>query len=500
MRRSWYIRTVAVMLGAFITLGLTSLSAAAQPAPVHGNSSSNNNVGFMGENPSGKLGRDGKPLISRPVGKAPESLKALSGSPNFQAECPPTIHCVVTPAAYSPNNGNVEDYGNYDLANRPSDMAINTVVIHDTEGDLQSVINAFQNPTFYASAHYVIDTDGTVYQMIQTKNMAWHAGNWSVNMHSIGIEHVGHAALGGTEYTPAMYWASSQLVKYLADKYNIPKDREHIIGHENVPAQTGAGIPKMHVDPGPFWNWQNYMAMMGAPVVPSGSFNSQLVTVAPVWPLNKPQVTGCSGGTDNGCVPAGVQPTSFVYLRTEPRTNAPFFTDPVLGQGSTEIANNAARLFYGQTFAVADKHIDQGGVWYQVWVNGQKGWFYSPWGAPTALSASGKYVTPKAGLATIATYGRAIPERSEYPADLIAVPPASFYIPAQTPLPYSMAAGQKYKLIGEIPTDHFYAWASDSSFPYDHTVFHGATKYYMVQLGNRLGFVKEADVVVQNTH
>jgi hypothetical protein len=481
-----------LLLGVVATLGLMTMSAAAQQPPV-----STDEVGFMGANPSGKLGRDGKPLISRPVGKAPQTFAATQAAPAFQAECPPTVHCVVIPAAYSPNNSNVEDYGNYDLANRPNDMAINTVVIHDTEGDLQSVIDAFQNPTFYASTHYVIDTDGTIYQMVQNKNMAWHAGNWSVNMHSIGIEHVGHAALGGTEYTPAMYQASSQLVKYLTDRYHIPKDRARIIGHENVPGTSGASIPGMHVDPGPFWNWQNYMAMMGAPVVPSGGDSSKLVTVAPVWPLNKPRVTGCSGGTDNGCVPDGLQPANFVYLRTEPRSDAPFFTDTVLGQGSTEISNNAARLFHGQTFAVADRHMDRGGIWYQVWANGQKGWFYSPWNAPTAMPASGKYVTPKASLASVPTYGRAIPERSEYPADLLAVPPASWYVPAPTALPYAMTAGQRYKVIGEVPTDHFYAWASDSSFPYDHTVFKGSTKYLMIQLGNRLGFVKASNVDIK---
>lgn len=490
-RHSWYLKTGVILLGIVTTLGLTTVSVSAQQSLT-----SKSDVGFMGENPSGKLGHDGKPLISKPVDKLDKTMGTKS-APAFQAECPPTVRCVVIPAAYSPNNGNVEDYGNYDKANRPSDMAINSVIIHDTEGDLQSVLDAFQNPSFYASAHYVVNTDGTIYQMVRNKDMAWHAGNWSFNMHSIGIEHIGHAALGGTEYTPAMYYASSQLVKYLTDKYHIPRDREHILGHDNVPGTSAASIPGMHVDPGPFWNWQNYMAMMGAPVTPHGSTKSGLVTIAPVWPLNKPQVTGCSGGTDNGCVPAKSQPANFVYLRTEPRSDAPYFIDQVLGQGSTEIANNAARLFHGQTFAVASQKIDRGGIWYQIWANGQKGWFYSPWKAPTALPASGNYATPKTGLASIPTYGRAIPERSEYPADLLAVPPASWYIPTPTPLPYTVAAGQRYKVVGEVPTDHFYAWASDSSFPYDHTLFQGYTKYLMVQLGNRVGYVKASDVDIR---
>ena len=43
-------------------------------------------------------------------------------------------------------------------------------------------------------------SDGLVTQMVPTKDMAWHAGNKSINKHSIGIEHEGYAikAAAGT--------------------------------------------------------------------------------------------------------------------------------------------------------------------------------------------------------------------------------------------------------------------------------------------------------------
>lgn len=490
------LRVAIVATGA---IGVTSLGLIALPANAEQGNEPSARAGFLGSNPSGKLGRDGEPLFSKALDQTMHTFnkKQPAADNSFKAECPPTVHCVVIPAAYMANNGNVEDYGNYDITNRPKDMAINSVVIHDTEGDLQSVLSAFQDPTFYASVHYVVDTDGTIYQMVQDKNIAWHAGNWSVNMHSIGIEHIGHAATGSTDYTPAMYHASAQLVKYLTDKYDILRDREHIIGHDNVPATTTDGIASMHTDPGPYWNWQNYMAMIGAPVLPTSNLRhkSNMVTIAPVWPLNKLTVTGCTTNTQS-CVPSGAHADSFIYLRAEPNEDAAFFTDPVIGQGSTDINNNAARLFYGQTFAVADQKIDNHGIWYEVWVNGRTGWFYSPWKAPTAFPASGEYVTPKSDSGA-AVYGRAIPERSEYPTDLLATPPASWYIPTPTPLVYTVAAGQRYKLIEEVPTDHFYAWASDSSFPYDHTVFHGATNYLEIQIGNRVGYVKADSVNIR---
>ena len=116
---------------------------------------------------------------------------------------PLTIHCVVEPWVHADIGGDVTNYGNYDLTNRPNDMAINSIVIHDTEGSLQSTLAEFKDPTADVSVHYVIDKDGTVYQMVPTKDMTWGAGNWWYNMHSIQIEHVGFAA-DSSSYTPAM--------------------------------------------------------------------------------------------------------------------------------------------------------------------------------------------------------------------------------------------------------------------------------------------------------
>ena len=38
------------------------------------------------------------------------------------------------------------------------------------------------------SSHFVIDNDGTIYQMLDTNNIGWHAGNRKVNTASIGID------------------------------------------------------------------------------------------------------------------------------------------------------------------------------------------------------------------------------------------------------------------------------------------------------------------------
>src|SRR5207245_6218910 len=78
--------------------------------------------------------------------------------------------------------------------------------------------------------------------------------------HSIGIEHEGFRDSGG--YTQAQYDASAALVRWLDHAYglHIQLDRNAIFGHENVP--NGG-----HTDPGPWWDWADYMRHVrgGAP-------------------------------------------------------------------------------------------------------------------------------------------------------------------------------------------------------------------------------------------
>ncbi|PZS30732.1 MAG: hypothetical protein DLM58_13120 [Pseudonocardiales bacterium] len=198
------------------------------------------------------------------------------------AECPRGLDCRFIPAAYQLNSANPGDYGVYDTANRPHDVRIRYIVIHDTEVSYDATIALFQNPEAGASAHYVIrSADGQVTQMVHTKDVAWQAGNWYVNMHSIGIEHEGFAIDGARWYTEAMYRSSARLVRYLAARFDVALDRAHIIGHDNVPGPTPGTVAGMHWDPGPFWNWSHYMALLGAPIHATARPGSEVVTINP---------------------------------------------------------------------------------------------------------------------------------------------------------------------------------------------------------------------------
>ncbi|MEV6832571.1 peptidoglycan recognition family protein [Amycolatopsis sp. NPDC051102] len=391
-------------------------------------------------------------------------------------ECPRRVACESVPAPYQELPG--DDYGNHDLADRPNSQKIDHIVIHDTEGYWANVLDLAQDPT-YVSWHYTIrSADGLIAQHVPTKDVAWHAGNWYVNAKSIGIEHEGFAAKG-TWYTEAMYRASAKLVGYLARKYGIPLDRAHIIGHDNVPGTTPATIAGMHWDPGPYWDWSHYFDLLGAPLGGFGLPGSSLVTIDPDFAKNQPAFTGCdSPGTP--CVARG---SEAVVLHSEPSETSPLLVDIGLhpkGTASTmDVADVGSRVATGQQYAVAEVKGD----WTAIWYLGQKGWFHNPRGARVAKPAIGLVVTPKPGLASVPVYGRAYPEPEAYPANVT--------VQAITPLPYTLAAGQKYSSGGVVGSEYYWATTFDVA---DHVVVKGKLKYVQIQFGHRIAFVKADDV------
>lgn len=184
------------------------------------------------------------------------------------------------------------------------------VVVHDVEGSYLGCISWFQSPnnTYLTSAHYILNSHpngvnattkapnntpdapvGEITQMVEERYRAHHVGCW--NSYMIGIEHEGYASVSGW-YTPECYDASSKLVKYLCDKYNIPKDRNHVIAHgehqnvtwRNWVTSTGQGFDptcNTHTDPGPFWTWTNFMGLVTQadtirPVITTALPNSNL--------------------------------------------------------------------------------------------------------------------------------------------------------------------------------------------------------------------------------
>jgi hypothetical protein len=415
------------------------------------------------------------------------SLPAGVQPSTSDVECPPSLGCEWLPAPYSEFGDG--DYGNHDLANRPKTGKIDYIVIHDTEGGWQGVLNLVQDPTYVSWQYTMRSSDGHIWQHVKAKDVAWHAGNWYVNMHSIGIEHEGFAAQGATWYTEALYRNSAKLVAYLAAKNNIPLDRAHIIGHDQVPGTVPSTVRGMHWDPGPYWDWEHYMDLMGAPIWGKSVFPvraGSIVTIKPGFEDNVQVITNCDApGTT--CKPQG---TNFVYLRQAPDDNAPLVKDlglhPDGSNGTTVVSDMGSRAAAGSKYVVAQRQGD----WVAVWYLGALAWFKSPASAPDAFAKPGLVVKPKAGLTSVPVYGRAYPEQSAYPAG----------IPYQTvtPLQYSIGAGQAYP-VGDldIETDYYRAVTFAGQPPADHVQVLGKDKYYQIWFGHRMAYVRAADVDVR---
>jgi N-acetyl-anhydromuramyl-L-alanine amidase AmpD len=409
-------------------------------------------------------------------------------------DCPLDISCEWIPAPYEQYGASKGAYGNHDLANRPEQQKIEYIVIHDTEGYFWPSVKLVQDPK-YVSWHYTLrSVDGHIAQHVKIKDVGWHAGNWYVNAKAIGLEHEGFAG-HGTWYTEAMYRTSAKLVRYLATKYDVPLDRHHIVGHDNVPGILPANVRGMHWDPGPYWDWSHYFDLLKAPFKSTGTHHTGLVTIDPDFATNQPAFTGCSRqppGVPNPppppTDPCPLRGSSAVILHTEPSHDAPLVTDIGLhpdGSPSTMyISDHGARASAGQTFAVAEKRGD----WTAIWYLGQKAWFYNPKSAPTAKWSFGFVVTPKPGKTSIPVYGRAYPEAEAYPEG---VP----YQPI-TPLQYSLPAGQRYAVGNVVPGEYYRAVTFDGSSPGDWTVIRGETKYVQIQFGHRFMFVNLDDVVI----
>ncbi|WSS24199.1 N-acetylmuramoyl-L-alanine amidase [Streptomyces sp. NBC_01190] len=412
------------------------------------------------------------------VGLRPVSTPQDAGN-DPETECPPGLGCAWVPAPYQETGDG--DYGNHDLADRPVDQKIDTIVIHDTEGSWDTALQLVQDPTYLGWHYTVRSADGQVAQHLSTKDVGWHAGNWYTNAHSIGIEHEGFLTDPDAWYTEAMYRSSAKLVKYLAARYGIPLNRQHILGHDNVPGPTASYVPGMHTDPGPYWDWSHYMALLGAPIHATAGSWGGVVTIDPDYATNQPLYTGCVT-VDDTCPAHG---STAVRLYTAPSADAPLVRDIGLhgatGASTTGVNDMGARASAGQQFAVAGRQGD----WTAIWYLGQKAWFHNPAADPAAVNSVGLVVTPKKGLATIPVYGRAYPEAAAFPAG---VP-----VQALSPMTYQVPAGQRYVVGNRVHGEYYYSVSFDTT---DQQVVRGRQVYYEIQLGARVEYVRAEDVTV----
>ena len=155
---------------------------------------------------------------------------------------------------------------------RPAACAIDLLVIHYISlppgafggtGIIEHFTNRLDPSAhpFYASiagvkvsAHFLVRRDGELIQFVPCAKRAWHAGesSWNgrtrCNDFSIGIELEG---AGDVPFTAAQYRRLAALTRALRARYPV----RDIAGHSDV-------APGRKTDPGPYFDWARYRAML----------------------------------------------------------------------------------------------------------------------------------------------------------------------------------------------------------------------------------------------
>src|ERR1022692_1731171 len=233
------------------------------------------------------------------------------------------------------------------------------IVIHDMEGYYEASISYLNTCSVQASVYYLANglqngsdslghhennlTDapaGDLTQSVREQYYAWHVVCW--NRYMFGTEHEGFVT-SPVWFSEAMYQASAGLQRHLCDTYGIPKDRNHIIGHnewQNVTWRTWMtnNYPAIdptcntHTDPGQYWNWTHFMALINGTSNPGG----------PYWDMNGPTLGA-------GTAPSGIWDTTSTNWTADP--NGGIGTGPWGGTNAIFSAGYSATGSYTITVA-----------------------------------------------------------------------------------------------------------------------------------------------------
>lgn len=134
-------------------------------------------------------------------------------------------------------------------------LPVSMVVLHYTGMEsAEAALERMCDPEAEVSAHYMIDEDGTVTQLVDEGKRAWHAGRSSwrgvtdVNSASVGIELVnpGHE-FGYRPFPEAQISALLPLLSDIVQRHDIA--RANVVGHSDI-------APARKEDPGELFPWE----------------------------------------------------------------------------------------------------------------------------------------------------------------------------------------------------------------------------------------------------
>jgi len=130
---------------------------------------------------------------------------------------------------------------------------ISSLIMHYTGMPTsESALGLLCSPLAQVSAHYVVEEDGRILQLVKEERRAWHAGvsYWAgetdLNASSIGIEivHPGHRDI--RPFPAEQILAVISLSRDICARRHISRDR--VLAHSDI-------APRRKIDPGEFFPW-----------------------------------------------------------------------------------------------------------------------------------------------------------------------------------------------------------------------------------------------------
>lgn len=348
-------------------------------------------------------------------------------------ECPSDFDIVCTYKPANPNNYttlSAQTNGRIVSRSENSELKYKYIIIHITEETFDDTVSKTQDPNYGASFNYLSDNStNRIYQFLNPDtDVAWHSANSFYNTQAIGIEQVG---IDGNpdSITNRLYKNTASLVKYLCEKYNIPLDRQHILGHDEIPTTSSdkQRIIDQHYDPGPYYNWNYLFELMGSRIGPNVDNSNDVevgdvVTIRPDFHLNKNKLTNscqnfytkdpdCTVRKDYSDVA-----TNFLYVYKNAFNTSVFADDAIYSNSpndqyrgshlSSDLISSANHVSCGMKIFIHEIKKDENGIWIGFYWGGGNAlfsndvyknlvWIYSDNNNPAIVLTPSKTVTVK---------------------------------------------------------------------------------------------------------
>jgi N-acetylmuramoyl-L-alanine amidase len=151
---------------------------------------------------------------------------------------------------------------------RPDGATVDTIVLHYTGmPTARAALDRLRDPAARVSAHYVVEEDGTIWQLVPEERRAWHAGvsfwrgRTGLNDWSVGIEIVNPGHEHGYRDFPVLQMASvCDLCLSILSRHAVAA--RDVVAHSDI-------APDRKEDPGEKFDWAG-LAREGVGLWPDG--------------------------------------------------------------------------------------------------------------------------------------------------------------------------------------------------------------------------------------